>query len=163
MPDDLYHKDILAWSEQQSARLRRVASGERVNDLDWEHVIEEIEGLGASELSAVQSFLRLAILHTWKAAAWPGHPSRPHWENEIEAFIAQAMDHFQPGMRQHLALDTVHQRAFRDLGRLRMDTPPESAVTGTAILFPDDLLDADFSADDLLGRIGPPAAAPTPR
>ena len=34
MPDDLYHTDILGWSKAQAERLRRVAAGERVNDLD---------------------------------------------------------------------------------------------------------------------------------
>ena len=46
MPDNLYLLDTLAWSEQQAALLRRLAAGERVNDLDWPHVIEEIEDAG---------------------------------------------------------------------------------------------------------------------
>ena len=47
MPDDLYDHDALAWSEHQASLLRRVARGERVNEVDWEHVIEEIEDRGA--------------------------------------------------------------------------------------------------------------------
>jgi len=31
MPDDLYDRDALAWSEHQASLLRRVARGERVN------------------------------------------------------------------------------------------------------------------------------------
>jgi hypothetical protein len=34
MPDDLYQRDILTWSEHQAGLLRRFARGERVNDLD---------------------------------------------------------------------------------------------------------------------------------
>ena len=55
MPDDLYDRDILAWSEHQSVLLRRVANGERLNDVDWDHVVEEIEDVGLSELNAVRS------------------------------------------------------------------------------------------------------------
>ena len=47
MPDDLYSRDILAWSIAQAERLRRMAAGERVNDLDWANVIEEVEFRGA--------------------------------------------------------------------------------------------------------------------
>ena len=53
MPDDLYRTDIVTWSRLQADRLRRHLAGERVNDLDWEHVIEEIEDLGNSEIAAV--------------------------------------------------------------------------------------------------------------
>jgi hypothetical protein len=45
---DLYHTDILEWSERQGALLRRIAAGERVNDtdLDWPNIAEEIESVG---------------------------------------------------------------------------------------------------------------------
>jgi hypothetical protein len=49
MPDDLYDRVALAWSEHQAGLLWR---GERVNEVDWEHVIEEIEDVGLSELLA---------------------------------------------------------------------------------------------------------------
>jgi hypothetical protein len=53
MPDDLYEQDILAWSDHQADLLRTVARGQRVNGVDWEHVVEEIEGVGLSELNAM--------------------------------------------------------------------------------------------------------------
>ena len=40
---DLYEHDILLWSEQQAELLRRLARGERVNGVDWAHVVEEID------------------------------------------------------------------------------------------------------------------------
>ncbi len=47
MPDDMYDRDALVWSEQQAVLLARLARGERVNDaIDWPHVIEEIEDVG---------------------------------------------------------------------------------------------------------------------
>jgi hypothetical protein len=58
MPDDLYERDILDWSERQADLLRRVAGGERVNHVDWPHVIEEIADVGGSELNSVRSYLR---------------------------------------------------------------------------------------------------------
>jgi hypothetical protein len=46
MPDDLYGRDIFAWSEHQADLLRRVARGERVIEVDWDHVIKEVEDAG---------------------------------------------------------------------------------------------------------------------
>jgi hypothetical protein len=41
---DLYGEDIRLWSETQSALLRRLSAGEAVADqVDWPHVVEEIE------------------------------------------------------------------------------------------------------------------------
>ena len=57
MADELYDRDALAWSEWQAALLRRVARGERVNGVDWDHVVEEIEDVAISELNAVHSYL----------------------------------------------------------------------------------------------------------
>jgi hypothetical protein len=43
---DLYEADIVAWSENQAALLRRLATGERVNNqIDWVNVVEEIESV----------------------------------------------------------------------------------------------------------------------
>jgi hypothetical protein len=47
----------VGWSAAQADRLRRLARGERVNDLDWENVIEEVESVGRSELRSVKSLL----------------------------------------------------------------------------------------------------------
>src|SRR6476619_5759999 len=41
---DLYGEDIRLWSEAQSALLRSLSAGEAVADqVDWAHVVEEIE------------------------------------------------------------------------------------------------------------------------
>jgi hypothetical protein len=57
MPDDLSHRDFVAWSAARAERLRRLAVGERVSDLDWANPIEEVEDLGRSEVGAVGSLL----------------------------------------------------------------------------------------------------------
>ena len=47
--NDLYDEDVLLWSEQQAALLRRLAAGERVNEqIDWENVIDEVESVGSN-------------------------------------------------------------------------------------------------------------------
>ena len=46
MPDNLYERDILSWSEHQADLLRCLARGEWAIGIDWEHVVQEIEDVG---------------------------------------------------------------------------------------------------------------------
>jgi hypothetical protein len=101
MPDDLYERDVLAWSEHQAALLRRAAGGERVNDIDWMHVVEEIEDVGLSELNAVQSYLRQILVHLLKLQAWPTLAACRHWRSEIVAFQTDAQHRFAPSMLRY--------------------------------------------------------------
>lgn len=115
MSDALYEQDVLAWSEQQADLLRRLARGERVNDIDWAHVAEEIEDLGLSELNAVQSYLRQMLVHLLKLRGWPELGAERHWRAEIVAFQADASQRFSPSMRRRIALDEVYGRAVRQI------------------------------------------------
>jgi Domain of unknown function DUF29 len=111
---DLYDADILAWSEEQAALLRRLAAGERVNDrIDWPHLIEEVESVGNEQLHAVNSLLLQALVHILKAMAWPDSRDAPHWRAEAELFRAQAADRFVPSMRQRIDLERIYRRARR--------------------------------------------------
>lgn len=150
MGASLYDTDILAWAEAQADRLRRMAAGERVNDLDWAHVIEEIEDLGLSELRRVEGLLRQAFLHGLKILCYPGHPAIPHWRQEVATFLDQARDRFQPGMAQRIDLAEVYARARRGLLRDPLDDatplpPPDSLPLDVRAVLSD-----GFSRDALL-------------
>ena len=151
MPDDLYHTDILAWSEAQADRLRRLRRGELVNDLDWEHVIEEVEDVGRSEVKAVRSLL--ALEHVLKAAAWPEHAAARKWRNEAVSFLAQARRRYEPGMAQHLGIAELYTDALAVVRALDMRRPGRRLPEAIA-LAPSDLADRAFGPDQLLARIG---------
>jgi hypothetical protein len=111
---NLYDSDILLWSDQQAALLRRLAAGERVNDrIDWLHLIEEVESVGNEQVHAVNSLLLQALVHILKATAWPDSRDAPHWRAEAELFRAQAADRFVPSMRQRIDLEKLYRRARR--------------------------------------------------
>jgi hypothetical protein len=69
---DLYDDDILLWSEHEAALLRRLASGEHVNDrdLDWPNISEEIEAVGRSELRACGALLVQAVHPCGSGSIW---------------------------------------------------------------------------------------------
>jgi Domain of unknown function DUF29 len=123
--DSLYDTDIIEWSEQQAALLRRLAAGERVNDqVDWENVIDEVESVGSEQLHAVESLLMQALAHMLKAEAWPGSREVPHWQAEARRFRIEASGRFAPSMRQRLDLTKIYRRALRILPDAIDGQPP---------------------------------------
>ncbi len=110
---DLYETDILAWSEDQAARLRRVAAAERLNDAspDWPNIIEEIESVGRNELHRTESLLVQALRHRLKIMAWPDSPEVPHWQEEMILFQMDAARAYQPSMRHRLDMTWIYRKA----------------------------------------------------
>jgi Domain of unknown function DUF29 len=121
-----YDADILAWSERQSALLRRRATGELVNDaeLDWPNIAEEIEAVGSEQLHAVTSLLVQAIVHMLKAEAWPLVRDVPHWQAEARRFRDDAADRFAPSMRQKVDMARLYRRALRAMPETIDGQPP---------------------------------------
>lgn len=117
---DDYETDVLAWSEQQAALLRRLAAGERVNDrdLDWTNIAEEIEDVGLSSLRAFRSLLVQALAHEMKAVAWPASVHAARWRHDAGNVRLDAREVFTPSTRQKIDLAAIYRRALREL-------PPE--------------------------------------
>lgn len=155
MPDDLYHRDILAWSQAQAERLRRLAAGERVNDLDWANIIEEIESVGRSEMRAVKSLLLQALVHAMKVAAWPEHRSADKWRNEIKIFLVNARDDFAPSMGRLLDVQAIHANALESVRAMRM-TIPTAPLAERMDLTLDDLLSRELTPDALIAHMRQP-------
>jgi hypothetical protein len=140
MPDDLYDHDALAWSQHQAGLLRRVARGERVNEVDWEHVIEEIEDVGLSQLNAVQSYLRLMLVHLLNAHCWPENYSAGHWRGEIVSFQRDAAQRFAPSMRQRIDLARLYADAVEQLETATCDGVAPTAWPAACPFTLDELL-----------------------
>ncbi|HUB15737.1 MAG TPA: DUF29 domain-containing protein, partial [Acetobacteraceae bacterium] len=118
MPDDRYDRDVLAWSQHQAALLRRLAHGERVTVVDWEHVVEEIEDAGLSQFNLVQSYRRLMLVHLLKVHAWPHSVAAGHWPGEILSFQADVAQRYLPSMRQRIDLARLYGLALRQVAKI---------------------------------------------
>jgi len=151
MPDDLYHRDFVAWSQAQAERLRRLAAGARVNDLDWPNLIEEVEDLGRSQVQAVESLLFQALLHALKVAAWPDNPARDHWRGEIRGFLIGARRRFTPSIARLVDPAAIHADALEGLRDLRLG--PALPLRATTDLTLDSILSRDLVVDDLIARL----------
>ncbi len=81
---DLYDTDYARWTDQQAALLRRVAAGERVNDLvDWDNIIEEIESLGRSQEQELANRVSTILDHLMRLQASPAADPRRGWRSTI--------------------------------------------------------------------------------
>lgn len=59
---NLYNQDFAFWIEDTVSKLK----ARNTEDLDWEHLIEEVESLGISQRKAVHSFLVRLLEHLLK-------------------------------------------------------------------------------------------------
>ena len=113
---DLYEQDVAAWAEQQARALRRRAA----NEIDWDNVAEEIEGVAASQKREVRSRLRVICEHLLK---WR-HASRRRpqgWRNTLDEQRRQLEELFEdsPSLRgfAERALPAAFANGRRDAER----------------------------------------------
>jgi hypothetical protein len=152
MPDDLYSRDILVWSQNQADLLRRLAGGERVDDVDWPNLIEEVENVGRSELRACSSLLLRALEHLVKLHFWPSDPAARHWRGEAAACLADASLAFAPSMRQKIDVEGLFQRSLDVVGAMGADATAPSRCPFSL----DDLLASRPDLDGLLRKLAVP-------
>lgn len=79
---DLYEQDFYAWTQVQAEALRTLSP--RSNSVDWERLIQEVEGLGSSQKNAVRSHLVQIISHLMKLTTSRTRDPRAHWRVEVE-------------------------------------------------------------------------------
>ena len=122
---ELYDEDFYAWTQQQAQALREHFTGD--NRLDVEHLAEEIEELGKSDLHAVESFIENVIEHLLKLDYSGWVEARNHWRAEVDAFRASIERKITPRIRQQVEteLDTLFDRARRAAARSLHQREPD--------------------------------------
>jgi hypothetical protein len=123
-PAELYDTDFYAWTQQQAAALRTHFRGD--NRLDVEHLAEEVEDLGKSELKALESQVVNILAHLLKldysSLDWP----RNHWRQEIFAFRNVLQDRLTASLKRLLLqnLDRLYVRAREAAAAALIDSEP---------------------------------------
>jgi Domain of unknown function DUF29 len=142
---ELYDKDFYVWTQRQAAALRRLAETRPNVDLDFPHLIEEVEDLGTSQRDAVRSQMRRIIEHGLKLEYSRAVDPRGGWYGSIIDARAEIDDKLSPSLRRDLDEQLprlwMQARTKADNG-LRRFGEPDAA----------DLLPADcpYALDDLL-------------
>lgn len=103
-----YNNDFYGWTQEQAALLR----AGRLNDLDIENLIEEVETMGRSEKRELESRLTVLLVHLLK---WKYQPERrgKSWNLTIKGqrieYINVLTDN--PGLKSQL--DTIFKSAYK--------------------------------------------------
>ena len=141
----LYEQDYFAWTQDQADALRRRS----INELDWENLLEEVEGLGKQQRGELRSHLIVLLVHLLKWRAQPERRGRS-WELTIreQRKEAERVLRQNPSLRPELetilaeAYETAILRAERET-RLAASAFPESIPFGWR-----EVLEADLPRHD---------------
>jgi hypothetical protein len=79
---NLYDKDFYAWTQQTAELLK----SHRFGQVDWDHLVEEVEDMGKSELRGFRSMLGNLLHHLLKLNLSPSPDPRNGWIDEIARF-----------------------------------------------------------------------------
>jgi len=150
MPDDIYWRDSLAWSEQQASLLERLSKGERVNEgIDWENVVEEVLSVGRSEMHAAETLLTRGLEHIMKIHGWPRSLSVNHWKIEALTFLLDAERLLSPSMRARIDLARIYRRAALPISKMRIDDSAPVSIPAVCPFILDELVPPNEGEPDI--------------
>jgi hypothetical protein len=151
-----HDEDVFAWSQQQAAALRALARSRRdlPKELDLEHVAEEIEDLGISQLRTVESLIRRLLQHAIKLASSSNADAAIGWRHEMRTFQRDGLTYFTPATRQRIDLKRAWRLALgdaqKDLEEYGESAPPLPREYPVGF---DDILREEFDADQFAAEI----------
>lgn len=146
---ELYERDFVRWSEEQASALRSAALSGTNLPLDWEHLAEEIDGLGKSLRSELRNRLATIIEHLLKLHASPAIDPRPGWLETIdrERVEVESLLDENPSLRGALADSLASaDRKARKLATLSLRTHGEWSLATER-----EFADIRLSEADVLG------------
>src|SRR5947207_6618106 len=119
--ESLYEEDFYAWTQQQAELLRRLPSVG--NAIDLEHIAEEIEDLGRSDLRAARSLCQHIIEHLLKLEHSGLDEPADHWRDQIVEWRLQLEKILTRSIEAKIDLPDRYRAALRLIRRLERDVP----------------------------------------
>ena len=124
---ELYEIDDNLWLEETVKLLKE----KRLNELDLENLIEELESLARRDKLAMASLLQQIIRHLLLLEYWDTEyeMNRNHWESEIVSFRFQIHDRMTTNFYNYLGenLPSIYGKALKYVQKKsRLDSFPES-------------------------------------
>jgi hypothetical protein len=137
----LHELDFYAWTQQQ---VNLIKSGNLV-DVDFEHLLEEIESMGASERRELISKLAILLAHLLKWQYQPSFRGRS-WQLTIKEQRRQLQRHLKDNPSLHARLDEFIADSYIDSVLLAAKETglDESAFPVQCPYVEDDLLNSEF-------------------
>jgi hypothetical protein len=108
-----YDEDFYAWTQAQAAEIRRAGAERNNAPIDWQNVAEEIECMGRSEWSEIDSRLTVLVTHLLKWLCCPellDHCARP-WRLTIH----EQRKMLKKRLKQSPSLRPVARESFAEI------------------------------------------------
>jgi hypothetical protein len=129
-PDQEYDRDVYAWSKAQADLLR----ARRFDEVDLEHLIEEIEDVGASLGRSVRNRTITIIEHLLKLEHAPATDPRPGWRQTVRTQRVKLRRALTPTLRRELEAEL--QAFYADARDLAAGTLADHGETAAAQALP---------------------------
>lgn len=104
----LYEEDFNLWTEQMAIAIRQ----RKIDDMDWDNLLEEIEDMGASQKRALRSYYYKLVEHILKLRDWHAEKERnaTKWRVEITNFRRSINDIIEdsPSLNNYLKENHVN-------------------------------------------------------
>ncbi len=107
----LYEEDIVLWAEKTGEQLRN----KKIENLDWEHLAEEIEELGSEQKHKVNSYLKQLLLHLLLYQYWltERESCARGWRTEITNFRDELEELFESKTLYNYFLQRINDIYFK--------------------------------------------------
>lgn len=148
-----YDTDIVLWSERQAMLLRRLGSGEAVNEqVDWINIIDEVESLGKAAARELANRVSTILIHLMKLQASPAIDPRIGWfetvreqRDELERLLKEA-----PSLRRTVAavIDEELGRARKRVRAALADYDEQPCADIETLTFTEDQVLGDWFPDN---------------
>ncbi len=128
---ELYEIDDYLWIQETVELLKQ----KRLDELDLENLIEELEDLGRERKLAVKSLLQQIIRHLLLLQYWDDERERNyrHWKSEVTSFRMQINDRMTRNFYNYLTdnLSSIYQKSRKYVrDKSGLDTfPPQCPYT----------------------------------
>ncbi|TAF10646.1 MAG: DUF29 domain-containing protein [Nostocales cyanobacterium] len=136
----LYDIDNEKWLVETLQLLKE----KRLEDIDLEHLIEELEAVSRRDKLTVESFLEQIIRHLLLLQYWQKQYdyNANHWQAEIMSFRSQLNDYLSQNLRNHLQENQakIYEKALRYVRKktgMNVDFPEECPYTIEQLLAQD--------------------------
>jgi hypothetical protein len=140
----LYNQDFYLWIEQTVQALKN----RDLNSLDWENLIEEVEGMGRSEKRELKSRLLVVMQHLLKIMFWESEKSQTlrSWRNTVleQRYQLELLLEDSPSLRPMLQDSFADSYDKARLQTLRKYSLPETLLPTDPPFSLEQVLDSEF-------------------
>lgn len=151
---ELYDQDFVRWTEEQAKALRLAAESRLNLPVDWEHLAQEVEGLGANTRRELATRIGAIIEHLLKLQHSDAVEPRRGWIDTVfreRLDVALLLDE-NPSLRPRLPATVASELRRRRKLTLALLDEHGDAKPGTRSA----IAASDYGADQVLGDWLPP-------